>query len=118
MTAMLSACQRDVYGNLFVKRKSVTFHVQSNNGQPLLGACLKTEELDAFDGDLIVDGTHYTYTDTDGMVTVKAVFDEEPGYSRLGERTTRFTFTAAGHAEYDTIFNYWEDTINIVLNRE
>ncbi|MBP5526964.1 MAG: hypothetical protein J6X79_00760 [Bacteroidales bacterium] len=118
LAVTMSACERDMYGDLFVTRKSATFHVQSADGQSLPNVRLMTEELDALDGDLIVNGTHYATTDTDGLVTVKAVFDEEPGYSHLGERTTRFSFTATDYAEYDTVFNYWEDTIDIVLLRE
>ena len=115
---LLSACQRDVYGHLFVNRQPVTFRVLTDSGLPLPKACVKTEELDAFDYDLIIDGTHYAITDAAGLVTVKAVFDEEDGYSRLGERTNRFTFSADGYADHDTVFNYWEDTIAIVLHRE
>ena len=63
-------------------------------------------------------GTHYAYTDAEGMVTVKAVFDEDPSHNRLIERTTRFTFTASGHAEYDTSFNHWDGTVDITLQRE
>ena len=111
-------CQRDTFGDLFVKRKSLIFHVQSDSGQDLSGVCLKTVECDAFDGDPIVGRTNYTYTDEDGLVTVKAAFDEEPGYSSLIERTTRFTFTATNYIEYDTLFNYWEDTVDIVLHRQ
>lgn len=118
MALMLSACGRDWYGNMFVNRKDVTFHVLSDSGQPLQNVCVKSEELDAFDGDLIVDGTHYAYTDADGMVTLHAVYDEEEGYSRLGERTTRFTFTANDYVPFDTVFNYWTGTIEIILNEE
>ena len=77
-----------------------------------------TIERDAFDNDPIVGRTNYTYTDENGFVTVKAAYDEVPGYSNLNERTTSFTFTADGYADYDTIFNYWEDTVDIVLYRE
>lgn len=111
------ACGRDMYGDLFVRRETVTFRVLDDSGLPLQGVRLMTEELDAFDYDLIVDGTHYAYTDAEGMVTVKAVFDEETGYSQLGERTTRFTFTASGYTEYDTIFNYWDGIVDITLYR-
>ena len=113
--ALTAACGRDMYGDLFVRRETVTFRVLDDSGLPLQGVRLMTEELDAFDYDLIVDGTHYAYTDAEGMVTVKAVFDEETGYSQLGERTTRFTFTASGHAEYDTIFNHWDGIVDITL---
>lgn len=77
-----------------------------------------TVERDAFDGDPIIDRTNYAYTDENGFVTVKAAFDEEPGFSSLTERTTSFTFTADGYAKYDTLFNYWEGVIDIVLHRE
>ena len=115
--ALTAACGRDMYGDLFVRRETVTFRVLDDSGLPLQGIRLMTEELDAFDYDLIVDGTRYAYTDAERMVTVKAVFDEETGYSQLGERTTRFTFTASGHAEYDTIFNHWDGTVGITLYR-
>jgi hypothetical protein len=36
----------------------------------------------------------------------------------LAERTTRFTFTATGFTVFDTIFNDWEDTVDIVLSKE
>lgn len=36
----------------------------------------------------------------------------------LAERTTRFTFTATGYMVFDTIFNNWEDTVDIVLPKE
>ena len=63
-------------------------------------------------------GPHYAYTDVEGMVTVKAVFDEDPGHSRLIKRTTRFTFTASGHAEYDTSFNHRDGTVGITPDRK
>lgn len=63
-------------------------------------------------------GPHYAYTNAEGMVTVKAVFDEDPGYNRLIKRTTRFTSTASGHAEYDTTFNHRDGTVGITLDRE
>lgn len=118
MAMVMCSCQRDTFGDLFVKRKPVTFHVQSDSGQSLQDVCLKTEELDTFDNDPIVGRTNYAYTNADGLVTVKAAFDENPGYSSLSVRTTTFTFTADGYATYDTLFNYWEDTVGIVLRRE
>ena len=114
MSLLMFSCQRDTFGDLFVKRKSVTFHVQSDSGQPLQDACLKTEELDTFDNDPIIGRTHYAYTDADGIVTVEAAFNN----NSLTERTTRFTFTATNYIEYDTVFNYWEDTVDIVLHRQ
>ena len=116
MLVTISACRRDVYGDLFINRDPVTFHVQSEGGQPLSNVSLKTEELDGFDGDLIVNGTHYAYTDDEGMVTVDAAVRNSPG--PLTERTTRFTFTATDYVVFDTIFNRWEGTIDIVLYKE
>ena len=82
----------------------------------LSNVSLKTEELDAFDYDLIVDGTHYSYTDTDGKVTVDAVYADS---EHLFGRTTRFSFVATDYVVFDTIFNCWtEDVIDIVLYRE
>ena len=110
MAMVMCSCQRDTFGDLFVKRKPVTFHVQSDSGQSLQDVCLKTEELDTFDNDPIVGRTHYAYTDAEGMVTVEAAFNSD--------RTTRFTFTATNYIEFDTVFNYWEDTVDIFLHRE
>ena len=115
MLMTISACKRDVYGDIFINRDPVTFHVKSNDGQSLSNVSLKTEELDGFDYDLIVDGTHYAYTDSLGMVTVDAARNNP---DLLAERTTRFTFTATGFTVFDTIFNSWEDTIDIVLSKE
>ena len=116
MLLTISAGRRDVYGDLFINRDPVTFHVQSEGGQPLSNVSLKTEELDGFDGDLIVNGTHYAYTDAEGIVTVDAAVHNSPG--PLTERTTRFTFTATDYVVFDTIFNRWEGTIDIVLYKE
>lgn len=118
MAVLMSSCQHDTFGDLFVKRKSVTFHVQSEHNQPLKDVCLMTVERDAFDNDPIVGRTNYAYTDENGFVTVNAAFNEEPGYSRLGERTTSFSFSADGYTAYDTVFNYWEDTVDIILYRQ
>ena len=115
MLMTVSACKRDVYGDIFINRDPVTFHVKSNDGQSLSNVSLKTEELDGFDYDLIVDGTHYAYTDSLGMVTVDAARSNP---DLLAERTTRFTFTATGFTVFDTIFNDWEDTVDIVLSKE
>ena len=116
MVVTLSACKPDTYGKLFVQREPVTFRVQSEDGRLLSNVSLKTEELDAFDYDLIVDGTHYAYTDTDGKVTVDAVYADS---EHLFGRTTRFSFIATDYAVYDTIFNCWtENVIDIVLYRE
>ena len=115
MLVTISACKRDVYGDIFINRDPVTFHVKSNDGQSLSNVSLKTEELDGFDYDLIVDGTHYAYTDSLGMVTVDAARSNP---DLLAERTTRFTFTATGFTVFDTIFNDWEDTVDIVLSKE
>ena len=115
MLAIMPACKQDAYGDLFIKREPVTFRVMSDSGKALSNVSLKTEELDAFDYDLIVDGTHYAYTDVDGMATVDAVYcDSEP----LLGRTTRFTFTATDYVVFDTVFNSWEGTVDIVLYRE
>ena len=115
MLMAMSACKRDMYGKLFVPRESVTFQVTTEDGQVLPNISLKTEELDAFDNDLIVNGTHYYSTDAEGKVTVDAPYYTT---SRLTERTTRFTFTATDYAVFDTIFNTWEGTVDIVLRRE
>ena len=115
MLTTISACKNDVYGDLFVPRESVTFQVTSEDGQVLPDVSLMTEELDAFDNDLIINGTHYYTTDAEGKVTVKAPYYTT---SRLTERTTRFTFTATDYVVFDTIFNYWEGTVDIVLHRE
>ena len=115
MLMTISACKRDVYGDLFVNRDPVTFYVHSDVGQPLENVSLKTEELDGFDNDPIVDGTHYAYTDANGMVTVDAARNNSEA---LAERTTRFTFMATNYAVFDTIFNSWDGTIDIVLYRE
>ena len=115
MLTAMSACKPDTYGKLFVPRESVTFQVTNEDGQMLSNVSLKTEELDAFDNDLIVNGTHYFYTDAEGKVTVEAPYYTT---SRLTERTTRFTFTATDYVVFDTIFNYWEGTVDIVLYRE
>lgn len=115
MLTTISACKKDVYGDLFVPRESVTFQVTSEDGQALPDISLMTEELDDFDYDLILNGTHYYTTDAEGKVTVEA-----PCYTteRLIKRTTRFTFTATDYVVFDTIFNYWEGTVDIVLHRE
>ena len=115
MLMAMSACKRDTYGKLFVPRESVTFQVTTEDGQVLPNISLKTEELDAFDNDLIVNGTHYYSTDAEGKVTVDAPYYTT---SRLTERTTRFTFTATDYAVFDTIFNTWEGAVDIVLRRE
>ena len=118
MLMTISACRRDIYGDLFIKREPVTFRVQSEEGQPLSNVSLKTEELEGFgmDGDVILNGIHYAYTDTEGMVTVKAAVSNSPG--PLTERTTRFTFIATDYVVFDTVFNSWEGTIDIVLYKE
>jgi hypothetical protein len=115
MLTTISACKQDVYGDWFVPRESVTFQVTTEDGQVLPDVSLMTEELDAFDNDLIVDGTHHYTTDAEGKVTVEAPYYTS---SRLSERTTRFTFTATDYAIFDTIFNYWDGTVDIVLHRE
>jgi len=115
MLITIASCKQDVYGDLFVPRKSVTFQVTTEDGQVLSSVSLKTEELDAFDNDLIVNGTHHYSTDAEGKVTVDAPYYTT---SSLSERTTRFTFTATDYVVFDTIFNYWEGTVDIVLRRE
>ena len=116
MLLTISACKQDVYGELFVPREAVTFQVTTENGQALPDVSLMTEELDDFDYDLILNGTHYYSTDAEGKVTV----DDAPYYTteRLTKRTTRFTFTATDYVDFDTIFNYWDGTVDIVLHRE
>ena len=111
---VMSACKGDVYGDLFINRDPVTFRVQSDEGRPLSNVSLKTEELDGFDYDLIVEGTHYAYTDAEGMVTVEAARNNQ---GLLAERTTRFTFTATDYVVFDTILKSWTDTIDSVLYR-
>ena len=113
MTISLSACRHDVYGKLFVHREPVTFIVQTEDEEPLANVLLRTEELDDFDYDLIVDGTHVAYTDDEGKVTVYAPFKDN---EKLFGRTTRFTFSAPDYTTFDTIFNYWTDTITITLH--
>ena len=115
MLMTISACRRDVYGDVFINRDPVTFHVQSAEGQPLSNVSLKTEELDGFDGDLILGRTLYYYTDAEGMVTVDAARSNP---ALLAERTTRFTFTASDYVVFDTVFNSWEGTVDIVLYKE
>lgn len=115
---LVSSCGRDWYGDTFVRRELVTFHVQNDTGNPLKGVEVKAVEVDAFDNDPIVGRTQYAYTDDDGMVTIKVAFDDEEGYSSLSERTNRFTFTATDYAVFDTLFNYWDGTIEIMLQRE
>ena len=58
MLLTISACKQDVYGELFVPREAVTFQVTTENGQALPDVSLMTEELDDFDYDLILNGTH------------------------------------------------------------
>ena len=118
VTMTMCSCGRDWYGDTFVKRELVTFHVKSDSGQPLNGVEVMTVEVDAFDNDPIIGRTQYDYTDADGFVTIEAVFDDGDGYSMLGERTNRFIFTATDYAVFDTIFNYWEGTVDIVLHEE
>ena len=115
MLLTISACKQDVYGELFVPRESVTFQVTTENGQALPDVSLMTEELDAFDNDLIINGTHYYTTDAEGKVTVDAPYYKT---DRLAERTTRFTFTATDYVVFDTIFNIWDGTVDIVLHKE
>lgn len=116
MLMTISACKRDVYGDVFINRDPVTFHVQSAEGQSLSNVSLKAVEVDGFDNDPIVGRTQYAYTDTEGMVTVDAARNNGEGL--LGERTTRFTFTATDYIVFDTIFNSWDDTVDIVLYKE
>ena len=116
MLMTISGCKRDVYGDVFVNRDSVTFRVQSEEGQSLSNVSLKAVEVDSFDNDPIVGRTQYAYTDAEGMVTIDAARNN--GVDLLGERTTRFTFTATDYVVFDTIFNTWEGTVDIVLRRE
>ena len=116
MLMTMFACKRDVYGDVFVNRDPVTFYVQSAEGQPLSNVSLKIEEVDGFDKEPIVGRTQYAYTDAEGMVTVDAARNN--GEDLLGERTTRFTFTATDYVVFDTVFNSWEGTVDIVLYRD
>jgi len=116
MLMTISACKRDVYGDVFVNRDPVTFHVQSEEGQPLSNVSLKAVEVDGFDNDPIVGRTQYAYTDAEGVVTVDAARDNREDL--LGERTTRFTFTATDYVVFDTVFNEWQGTVDIVLYKE
>ena len=116
MLMAISACKRDVYGDLFVKRAPVTFRVTNENGQALSNVSVKAEERDGFDGDLIMNGERYTYTDAEGMATISDAACYDP--SQFGGRTNGFVFTTTGYAVFDTIFNTWEGTVDIVLRRE
>ena len=117
VTMVLCSCSRDWYGDTFVRRELVTFHVQNDTGNPLKGVEVKAVEVDAFDNDPIVGRTQYAYTDDDGMVTIKVAFNDEEGYNGLTERTNRFTFTATGYTVLDTLFNHWDGPVDIVLQR-
>ena len=114
----MCSCGRDWYGKVFVNRKPVTFRVMNDSGTPLENVEVKSEELDAFDNDPIIGRTQYDRTDADGNVTIKAAFNNNPNSSSLTERTNRFTFTATDYAVFDTIFNYWEGTVDIVLHED
>ncbi len=116
MLMILPACKRDVYGDLFINRELVTLRVQSDDGRLLSNVSVKAEEVDTFDNDPIIDRTQYVYTDADGLATLEVAFSSKS--EPLLDRTTRFTFTATDYAVFDTIFNYWEGTIDIVLQRE
>ena len=116
MLITMSACKRDVYGDLFINRDPVTFHVQSAEGQSLSNVSLMAVEVDGFDEEAIVGRTQYAYTDDEGMVTVDAACNNWEGV--FGARTTRFTVTATDYVVYDTVFNSWEGTVDIVLSRE
>lgn len=112
---MMNACEHDWYGRVFINRKPVTFQVLSVSGQSLPDVEVKAEELDALDYDPILEGLHYTRTDSEGMATVDAVYNPESGHYRLGERTTRFTFTTTDYSLFDTVFNYWDGIVEIIL---
>ena len=116
MLMTISGCKRDVYGDLFIKRAPVTFRVTNENGQALSNVSVKAEERDGFDGDLIMNGVRYTYTDAEGMATISDAACYDP--SLFGGRTNGFVFTTTGYAVFDTIFNTWEGTVDIVLHRE
>lgn len=49
----ISACKGDAYGDVFVNRKPVTFHVSADNGNPISNVEVKAEELDSFDKPMI-----------------------------------------------------------------
>ena len=116
MLMILPACKQDVYGDLFIKREPVTFRVQSDDGRLLSNVSVKAEEVDTFDNDPIIDRTQYVYTDTEGLATLEVAFSSKS--DPILDRTTRFTFTATDYVIFDTIFNYWEGTVDIVLQRE
>lgn len=118
VTMVLCSCGRDWYGDTFVRRELVTFHVLSDTGNPLEGVEVKTVEVDAFDNDPILGRTQYDYTDADGKVTIKAAFNNNPNSSSLTERTNRFTFTATGYVIFDTLFNHWDSPVDIVLTHQ
>lgn len=105
----MSACKGDAYGDVFVNRKPVTFHVCANNGNPISNVEVKAEELDSFDNDPIINRTRSVFTDFNGIATITdAAFDHE-------SRTNRFTFVADDYVVFDTLFSSWTDTIDIVL---
>ena len=113
---ILPACKHDVYGDLFIKREPLTLRVQSDDGRLLSNVNVKAEEVDTFDNDPIIDRTQYVYTDAEGLATLEVAFSSKS--EPLLDRTTRFTFTATDYAVFDTIFNYWEGTVDIFLQRE
>lgn len=118
MLITISACKRDIYGDLFVKRAPVTFHVTNEDGQALSNVWVKAEECDGFDGDVVNRGAaRNAYTDDEGMATISDAACHNPA-AMMGGRTNGFTFTATGYAVFDTLFNAWEGTVDIVLRRE
>lgn len=105
----ISACKGDAYGDVFVNRKPVTFHVSADNGNPISNVEVKAEELDSFDNDPIINRTRSVFTDSNGIASIAdAAFDHE-------SRTNRFSFIADDYVVFDTTFAAWTDTIDIVL---
>ena len=73
----ISACKGDAYGDVFVNRKPVTFHVSADNGNPISNVEVKAEELDSFDNDPIINRTRSVFTDSNGIATITdAAFDQ------------------------------------------
>lgn len=109
LSLVMSACKGDAYGDVFVNRKPVTFHVCADNGNPISKAEVKAEELDSFDNDPIINRTRSVFTDSNGIATITdAAFGHE-------SRTNRFSFIADDYVVFDTLFASWTDTVDIVL---
>ena len=106
---VMSACKGDAYGDVFVNRKPVSFHVCTDKGNPIANVEVTAEELDSFDNDPIINRTRSVFTDSNGIATITDVaFDHE-------FRTNRFSFIADDYVVFDTLFASWTDTVDIVL---